>query len=218
MDWLSMQLADSAFPAGGFAHSAGMEAAHQLGELAPGDVERFVREAIWQAGFGSLPVVGAAHRDPSRVGATEATYDAFLTGAVSNRASRIQGRAFASASARSFGGDALWRLHDDVRERRLLGHHAPLFGAVAAALGVSRPDALAIWMHTILRGQLSAAVRLGLAGAHEAQAMQRATAPLLDRVVAACGELDAGALVQTAPRLDVTANQHDHLYSRLFQS
>jgi len=218
MNWLAMQLADSAFPAGGFAHSAGMEAASQLGELPPEEVERFARDAIWQAGFGSLPVVGDAHHDPSSVARVEAVYDAFLTGAVGNRASRTQGRAFVSASARSFGGAALCRLHEDVREHRLLGHHAPLFGAVAATLGVSRADALGVWMHTTLRGLLSAAVRLGLTGAHEGQSIQRSMAPLLDRVVAECGELGVEAIAQTSPRLEITANQHDHLYSRLFQS
>ena len=43
-------------------------------------------------------------------------------------------------------------------------------------------------------------------------------APLLDRVVAECGELGVDAIAQTAPRLEIAANQHDHLYSRLFQS
>jgi urease accessory protein len=218
MDWLAMQLADSAFPAGGFAHSAGIEAASQLGELLPGGVERFAHDAVWQAGFGSLPIVGDAHREPARVAAIEAAYDAFLTGAVGNRASRTQGRAFASASARSFGGAELWRLHDEVCQRRLLGHHAPLFGAVAATLGVSRTGALGVWMHTTLRSLLSAAVRLGLTGAHEGQSIQRSMAPLLDRVIAECGDLGADAIAQTSPRLEITANQHDHLYSRLFQS
>ena len=33
-DWLFWQLADSAFPTGGFAHSWGLEAAWQSGEVA----------------------------------------------------------------------------------------------------------------------------------------------------------------------------------------
>jgi urease accessory protein len=218
VDWLALQLADSAFPAGGFAHSAGMEAASQLGELAGPGVEAFVREALWQAGLGSLPFVGDAHRAPDRVAGVEAVCDAFLTGVVANRASRTQGRAFVSACARSFGERELGTLHDDVRARRMLGHHAPLFGAVAAALGVSRADTQRVWMHVTLRGLLSAAVRLGLTGAHEAQAIHRATTPLLDQVLGACSELRCDAVRQTAPRLDIVASQHDHLYSRLFQS
>ena len=218
MDWLALQLADAAFPSGGFAHSGGMEAASQLGELHAGEVEAFARDVLWQAGFGSLPVVGDAHREPERVAALEAGYDAFLTGTVANRASRTQGRALASACARSFGGAAVNEVYEAVRERRWLGHHAPLFGVLARALGLPLGDALAVWLHVALRGALSAAVRLGLTGAHEAQSIQRAAAPLLDEVMAECGGLHAGDLAQTSPRIELLASQHDHLYSRLFQS
>jgi urease accessory protein len=217
MDWLLLQLADSAFPAGAFAHSAGLEAAAQLGELERG-VEGFVEEALWQTGYGSLPFVGDAHREPGDLPSVDAACDAFLTGAVTNHASRTQGRALASACARSFGGAELAWLHDAVRERRLPGHHAPLFGAIAAHLGVKHEDTLGVWMHVTLRGVLSAAVRLGLTGAHEAQALQHATGALLEQILAECGALGREAATQTSPRLDIVASQHDRLYSRLFQS
>lgn len=218
MNWLVMQLADSSFPAGGFAHSAGIEAASQLGELPEEGVEAFVRDAMWQVGYGLLPIVGDTHREPAEIVRVEAFCDAYLTGAVANRASRTQGRALASACARSFDDDRLARLYDDVRERRLLGHQAPIFGAVAAALGVARTDAQALWIHLALRGLLSAAVRLGLTGAHESQSMQRAMAPLLEQVLVECGEIGCEGVAQTAPRQEIVASQHDHLYSRLFQS
>jgi urease accessory protein len=214
-----LQLADSAFPAGGFAHSAGLEAAAQLGEVRDArGVEAFLRDAAWQAGFGSLPLVAEARRAPDRVTELDRAYDAFLLGAIANRASRTQGRAFIAACAHGFGVPALVQLHGDVRERRLLGHHAPLFGAACAKLAVAEDDTAALWMHSIARGVLSAAVRLGLVGASEAQGLQRDAAPMLARIVARCRGLGSADIAQTAPRLDLIGSQHDRLYSRLFQS
>jgi len=218
MDTIALQLADSAFPAGGFAHSGGLEAAVQLGEVTGATLEGFVQDALWQAGYGSLPLVGDAHAGPTRVAALDACCDAFLLSSVANRASRTQGRAFVAACAHCFGGAVLEGLHEDVRAKRLHGHHAPLFGAAAAALGVSRGDALVVWLHGVARGVLSAAVRLGVAGTHEAQAMLRASGLLRARVLDECGALGSEQLAQTTPRLDVVGAQHDHLYSRLFQS
>jgi urease accessory protein len=219
VDLIALQLADSAFPSGGFAHSAGLEAAAQLGEVrGEAGVARFVHDALWQAAHGSLPLVGDAWRSPSDLAELDALCDAFLLGAVANRASRIQGRAFVSACDRSFGGSALATLHGDVRARRIAGHHAPLFGAAASAIGVSRDDAFTVWLHGVARGVLSAAVRLGLLGPHEAQGLQRDTAPLRSRIADECRGLGRDHLAQTSPWIDILGSQHDHLYSRLFQS
>ena len=54
--WIVLQLADSAFPSGGFAHSAGIEALAHTGEL--GRLEPFCAELVDQLVHGSLPIVG----------------------------------------------------------------------------------------------------------------------------------------------------------------
>src|SRR5437868_5024051 len=76
--WRVLQLADSAFPTGGFSHSAGLEAAAQQGEVPDAEALRtFVVGVLWQAGHGALPFLRAAYEqdaDPARL---DAWCDAF---------------------------------------------------------------------------------------------------------------------------------------------
>ncbi|MFO0757529.1 MAG: urease accessory UreF family protein [Byssovorax sp.] len=217
--WLLLQLADSAFPSGGFAHSAGLEAAAQLGEVrGPGEVRSFVEQSLWQAGFGALPFVRAACLAPDALAAHDALCHAFLSNHVANRASRAQGRAFLATAAQVFPREPIKALDQAVRARSIHGHHAPIFGAVSAALGLSVDDAERLHLHLALRGVSSAAVRLGLLGPQEAQRIQHELAPLLDRVLARCGALGLDEVAQTSPHLDLLGSLHDRLYARLFSS
>ena len=214
--WILLQLADSAFPTGGFAHSAGLEAAAQAGEIEGlRDVRRFTRDAIWQAGWGALPLVRGAFTDPASLPDLDARADAFLANHVANRASRTQGRAFLSTAARVFPERILPL---QARAAGLKLHLSPVWGAAVSALGLGLLDAQRVLLWTTARNVLSAAVRLGLLGTHEAQALLAELSPLLDEVQATCGELGVDALAQPAPLADLIQGTHDRLYSRLFQS
>src|SRR5215510_3144480 len=98
MTWRYLQLADSAFPTGGFAHSGGLEAAAQAGEVS--DLGAFTRAALWQAGHGALPLVREGWLDPRALPRLDARADVFLANHVANRASRTQGGAFFSTCTR----------------------------------------------------------------------------------------------------------------------
>ena len=264
MSWLLLQLADSAFPSGGFAHSGGLEAAAQAGELregqtrgavavrggpasraapespavpAPADagapttsardgvsygvpttsgnpygVPGFLRDLIWQAAHGALPLASSAWERPEALGACDARADAFLVNHVANRASRQQGRALLQTCALAFPqAHAL-----QERTRALHRHHAPLFGALLRSLAVGLEDAQRLLLFGTLRGAVSAAVRLALLGTHEAQALQARLAPTLEEALRACAGLREPQ--QTAPLADLLQATHDRLYSRLFLS
>jgi urease accessory protein len=216
-DVLIWQLVDSAFPSGSFAHSFGLEAAWQSGEVtSDASLQQFVRASVRQAGYAALPLVTAAHRAPERIEELDAHAEAFLSNAVANRASRLQGRALLTASVRVWPSAGLTAL--DARVRALHGHYAPIAGAVMQALEVP----LGVTHHLILfmtaRGVLAAAVRLGIVGPYRAQRMQFECRHDLDAALERCVDLDLEDLAQTAPVLDVLQSTHDRLYSRLFQS
>jgi urease accessory protein len=216
-DWLAWQVVDSAFPTGLFAHSWGLESMWQHGELETVDQLRlFIDQTIVQAGYATLPFVNAAFDAPGTLERLDALADAFLTNAVANRASRIQGRTLLATASRIWPCDALTALQ--ATTSATCAHVAPLGGATFCAIGLTRAATGRIVLHSTVRGVLAAAVRLGIVGGFQAQRLQHLCIPALERVAQRCAGVGIGDLAQTAPLVDLFQARHDMLYSRLFQS
>ena len=216
-EWLTWQIVDSAFPTGLFAHSAGLEAAWQHGEVRDaGDLHAFLEASILQAGYAAVPFTNAVFRSPDQLEALDEFADAFLTNTVANRASRVQGRTLVATAARIWPSDALTVLK--ARADVTCAHVAPLTGATFRSIGLPLPTVQRAMLFGTARGVLSAAVRLGIVGSYEAQRLLHGCAEQLEQVARRCAAFTMDDLAQTAPVIDLLQSAHDRLYSRLFQS
>ncbi len=209
-DWLLWQLADSAFPTGGFAHSGGLEAAWQHGEIRnSAELSSFLKISLRQLAHSALPFVTAAHDAPEQIAEFDRLSDAFLTNHVTNRASRAQGRSFMMVAEKTFG-----LAHNSLP----FGHFAPVFGGTTRRLGLPRMRAANLFFFQHLRALIASAIRLGIVGPMEAQALQHRLTPDAREILARYEHLPLTALAQTAPLLELWQGTQDRLYSRLFQS
>jgi len=230
-DWLVWQLIDSGLPTGGFAHSAGLEAAWQHGEVRNrSELGSFLEASLQQLGRAALPFVTTAFDEPERIAQLDQLCEAFTTNHVANRASRLQGKAFLIAVGRIFADHGICAALSSTSG---LGsgqrggcaslalpfvHFAVVFGAILQQFGVSRDTTMRMFFFVHLRSVLAAAVRLNIVGPMEAQTLQQKLSPNAEQILQRCRSLALDDAAQSAPLLDVWQGAHDRLYSRLFQS
>ena len=217
-EWVLWQWLDSAFPAGGFAHSGGLEAAWQAGEVPGGEaLKQFLRVSVRQAEHGAVPFAIAAFDDPPDFHAIDARCDIFLNNHVANRGSRRRGQALLRSAAEVFDAPALAPVLTRVMRGESPGHFAPAFGLASGTIGLPRQSVATALLYTTLRDGVWSGVRLGIVGPLEGQRIQRELAESL-AAAPMTPPLHYKDAVQTSPLLELLQGTHDRLYSRLFQT
>jgi len=212
-------LADSRLPAGGHAHSGGVEAAAAAGRLY--DVTtlgEFLRGRLYTAGLVAAAFAAAAAADPARLSTLDAGLDARTPSPALRRASRNQGRALLRV------GRAMWTLPAPPVPDP---HHAVALGLVAGAAGLPPGQAALAAAYSSISGPAGAAIRVLALDPYPVQALLAALAPACDAVAARATDLARdfalGGDVDDLPAaaaalLDISAEVHATWEVRLFAS
>jgi urease accessory protein len=214
-------LADGRFPAGGYAHSGGLEESIRAGRICDFvGLEAFLRgraatSGLVSAAFAAATCHAFATGVAERIDVLDAELDARMPSPTMRDVSRTLGRQMRRAVTKLRPDSGLDRLGRAP-------HQPVVLGAASAVLGAGPHDAALAALHEAVTGPATAAVRLLSVDPFDVHAVLGALTGLLDELAAAAagyaasdpGDLPAAA----APLLDIAAEYHRRAEVRLFAS
>jgi len=234
MSIADLLLADARFPAGGHAHSGGVEPAATAGTVTGiASLEALLRGRLRTAGLvaAALAAAACARVHDAPWDDLDAEADARTPSPAQREASRRQGRALLRAARAAWPG-APWLAElataaaspADAGKAEYRGgpHHAVVLGAAAAAAGCTPAEAARVAAYQSVAGPASAAVRLLALDPMRATAILAGLACTVDatpaQAAATAGLPLADLPYPSAPALDLLAEAHIRAEVRLFES
>jgi urease accessory protein len=224
MDTLLLLLADGRYPAGGHAHSGGLEAAVAAGRITgEADVHGYLLGRLHTQGLVAAAFAAATHAaaqsgDRELLTLLDDELDVRTPSPALRLTSRRQGRAQLRAARGIFPAPclALAPAHRD-------GPHHPLaLGLTTAAAGLAPDQAALLAAYAVVTGPASAAVKLLGLDPYRVQTILAALAPRCDAVArdasAAASKPPAELPSAGAPLADISAEIHATWEVRLFAS
>ncbi len=211
-------LADARFPAGGHAHSGGLEGAVSAGAVSDvPSLNLFLLGRLATAGVVAAALAGAACAQPhaGRLAWLDAEADARMPSPAQREASRRQGRALLRAALAAW--PAPWLA--DLRRAGQPPHHAIVLGATAAAARCTPGEAALAAAYLTVTGPASAAVRLlALDPIEVSAAIARLSGRIEEAAAQGAAAPDHELPYPSAPALDLYAEAHARAEVRLFAS
>jgi urease accessory protein len=215
-----LQLCDSLFPVGSFAHSDGLESAVAAGRVASAADLRDWLEATVGIVLADAegPAVRSAYLaacsgDFAALASLDSEIDAMRPSSAGREATRAMGTRLLKTWQRIRPTEVV----RSALEARGRFTFPVAFGLVCAASDVKLVEALEAYCYTRLAATVSAAMRLMPIGQHEAHGL---LAEALRRVPACVDRITQDRELPRCftPMMDIAAMSHQYVHSRLFRS
>jgi urease accessory protein len=224
--WLAvLQFADGLFPAGGFAHSLGLETYVQDGEVRDrAGLETFVAAHL-EGSAGPADAVAVAvsvrlatARDIAGWIAVDERLEAMKVVPETREASRQMGRQTLRVAAALGPDPVLTECARVVSEGLAPGHHAGVFGLALGRAKAAPELAAAAYLHSTAALLVGAGLRLIALGQLDGQRVLAAMRPRIARLAAAAAEATPADMWSFNPGLELAGLRHATLDTRLFRS
>jgi urease accessory protein len=220
-----LQFSDGLFPAGAYAHSFGLEACVQSGEVRDGDgVEAFLR-AYLEGSAGPTDAVAlicarraALDENLASCLALDEMLDAMKTASELRDASRQMGRQTLRVATHMPCQPLLEEYAKLVAGENTPGHHPIVFGMLGGLSDWNAPEMTGAFLYSASAALVGAALRLLPLGQLAGQRILRNVRPLIAALAQEAQEKNEKDMWSFAPALEIASMQHTFLDARLFRS
>ena len=211
--WLS-----PAFPVGAFAFSHGLEWAMEAGDLGDaGALEEWLGDLLRHgAPRADGVLLAAAWREPTEIASINELALALGSSHERHLETAAQGTAFLSAVAAAWPAPGLVALTRTFEGRDLA--YPAAVGVAAAAHALPMRATLEVFTLATIGNLISAALRLGVIGQSEGQAIVARLTPTVLELATWAEHATLDGIGTCAWRSDIAAMRHETQYSRLFRS
>jgi urease accessory protein len=217
-----LHLVDSAIPTSSFAYSYGLESSITVGLVnTPFALRNYLYSYLQQAGSAELSFITSTfhltEKSPEFQAVAE-EYDAQLLVPALYKASAVQGRNWLKLLATFYPEAELETITQWFSTHEIPPHFTLVFTLALQRVGFALEELKAMYLHMLLRDQLSAAIRLGFLGPLEGHQLQHDFYAVFEHILAAQAGKEYGEATRSAFLLDAAQVLHEDIYSKLFQN
>jgi urease accessory protein len=223
--FLLLQLADSAFPVGGFAYSSGLESAVKQGFiLSLEDLRNYLITFATQVISFDFPFICSSHDfhiradEENEVSILQASYRAMLLNPPLHKVTCITGSNWIKIMKQLVLNERMTTL-DNMLASKKTGYEFPVvFGLSMKAAAFTLQQTLYLFFYMSLRDQASAMIRLSVTGPFMAHKEFKSVLDLFTTRIKNFKKIPYTQSVKSAYLLELAQLSHDRVYSKLFQN
>jgi urease accessory protein len=220
-----LQFSDGLFPAGGYAHSFGLETFIEDGRVSDREAVAKLLHAHLEGSAGPCDAVAAVSAwRAARLGDLDACFqldfklDAVKAAAEMREASTQLGHQTLRIAAVLIDNAVVGAYARAANSHSTPAHHGVVFGVIGAACEWPPDACAAALLYSTTVAIVGAATRLIPLGQTEAQRLIKEALPLVTKLAGNAARMTPADMFTFAPALEIAAMHHAQLEARLFKS